>query len=232
MPSPFKMIWDGCRNQRPEFLAVAGMFQVSQLMHDHILESGYGKPHQGHVESDRPGSVIARTPSGTHSAISDQGWLRHPHDRHPRVEQWPGNAFYFTASEHGDGSFSGHFTRPRNYEPMAGNPGTSPASSPVLHVHLPHNLTLPPSSSRSASRAVSRSCSRFRSTQGRCSRMNRLIRPDGTPSGAETTTFPPGGMIRRRIFFIRFQVTDTARSSTWIRQSSTIYETHFCYQDS
>ena len=134
MPSPFKMIWDGCRNQRPEFLAVAGMFQVSQLMHDHILESGYGKPHQGHVESDRPGSVIARTPSGTHSAISDQGWLRHPHDRHPRVEQWPGNAFYFTASEHGDGSFPGHFTRPRNYEPMAGNPGTSPASSPVLHV--------------------------------------------------------------------------------------------------
>ena len=98
--------------------------------------------------------------------------------------------------------------------------------------HLPHNLALPPSSSRSASRAVSRSCSRFRSIQGRCSRMNRLIRPDGTPSGAETTTFPPGGMIRRRIFFIRFQVTDTARSSTWIRQSSTIYETHFRYQNS
>ena len=134
MPSPFTMIWDGCRHQRPEFLAVAGMFQVSQLMHDHVLESGYGKPHQGRVESDRPGSVIARTPSGTHSAISDQGWLRHPHDRHPRVEQWPGNAFHFTASEHGDGSFPGHFTRPRNYQPMAGNPGTSPASSPVLHV--------------------------------------------------------------------------------------------------
>ena len=134
MPSPFTMIWDGCRHQRPEFLAVVGVFQVSQLMHDHVLESGYGKPHQGRVESDRPGPVIARTPSGTHSTISDQGWLRHPHDWHPRVEQRPGNAFHFTASEHGDGSLPGHFTRPGDYQPMAGNPGTSPASSPMLHV--------------------------------------------------------------------------------------------------
>jgi len=39
-------------------------------------------------------------------------------------------------------------------------------------------------------------------------------------------------MTRRRMFFIRFQVIDTARSSTRIKRSSTMFETHFHYQDS
>ena len=93
---------------------MVGMPEVGQFMYDHILESRHGKPHQGRVEGDRPGPVIAGTSPGAHGAIPDHGWSRHPHDGHSRVEQRPGNAFHLAAPEPSNGALPGRLILARD----------------------------------------------------------------------------------------------------------------------